>query len=603
MLKITKEIVDDEMFDHETMYTLDIEWETCDMAHIHANRVEKLVDINWQLIYSITKEHMKRGLHLPSPTWFKKHKDVLNKTNGLLVGKTHFNDHGERMSYDDKFKVAAMCMVTCRNMETWGNYISDIIDDYEPGFGNNFPGSILPVGWSYTHWMNWESSNRIRRVIGNALDMDCMAGTIDDITFSGKLARKVNKISDSLLVLWVIDKRNWKDLGDKASLCVKYFPTSYIEVVLSEMAMDFHVKSKMWMTMHNRVPNNEMVRNYVDPTLSGKQVMAVAKALDKRDKEMTWGSLSPHDYSGASKLVKLFGINSLNDKKISFNDGNELPDNDVSDEQAKFIWKWRERLFDAVKISNKWDLLKIELGNEFDSTPFKTKLELAVMTRYVGVDDNTKALARELGTKGYDQGTFDQMHSLWSLLPTINKYESIPAINVALNGYKMYRLDKLDPRQLTMGDHTNCCQKLGGVGESCVFHSVTSDDGCTYVVEKEGQIVAQSWTWRNDKTVVFDNIECVSIESYLNTLIALYNEVSNKMIGKLGIKAVNVGTGYTDFKMPESWKSTKAVETPCLPEYIAAHENEKVYSDANIQMCIAGEVDKIEVNDNLALEI
>ena len=161
------------------------------------------------------------------------------------------------------------------------------------------------------------------------------------------------------------------------------------------------------------------------------------------------------------------------------------------------------------------------------------------------------------------------------------QYESIPAVESECNGYRMYRLDKEDYRGLFLGEYTNCCQTIGNAGGFCAWHGFQETNGAFYVVEdKKGKIVAQSWVWRHNDEVVFDNIECLgSVDNRAETLKSLYIDVSNKMIGVLCIKRVNVGTGHDGSRFLDSLES---IDNPMNPR-----ELNLLYSDAKTQKLLA----------------
>ncbi len=69
-----------------------------------------------------------------------------------------------------------------------------------------------------------------------------------------------------------------------------------------------------------------------------------------------------------------------------------------------------------------------------------------------------------------------------------------------------------DPLNLLVGNATQCCQSLYDVGENSMRHGAMEDTGRIFVVEEidesgRSRIVAQSWVWRNNGVLCFDNIE------------------------------------------------------------------------------------------------
>ena len=68
------------------------------------------------------------------------------------------------------------------------------------------------------------------------------------------------------------------------------------------------------------------------------------------------------------------------------------------------------------------------------------------------------------------------------------------------------RLD--DPRAMSIGFESDCCQRLGEPAEVCMEHSMVDKNGRVFIITNTaGEIVAQSWVWRNKDVLCFDNIE------------------------------------------------------------------------------------------------
>lgn len=133
-------------------------------------------------------------------------------------------------------------------------------------------------------------------------------------------------------------------------------------------------------------------------------------------------------------------------------------------------------------------------------------------------------------------------------------YSTIPRIvgNVGNINYEITRLD--DPLPLGIGDLTDCCQTLDDIAETCMIHSMTKQNGRLFVVRNdEGAILAQSWIWRDDNVICFDNIEVpyrvldYEDKSILTKILKAYREASKKLVMiDHSIIKVTVGLGYND---------------------------------------------------------
>lgn len=76
--------------------------------------------------------------------------------------------------------------------------------------------------------------------------------------------------------------------------------------------------------------------------------------------------------------------------------------------------------------------------------------------------------------------------------------------------FYLKKLPRSDLSGFLAGHKTSCCQSIGGLGEDCAIHSMTSPLGGLYFLyhKKNDQPVAQAWVWISVKNkLVFDSIE------------------------------------------------------------------------------------------------
>ena len=128
-------------------------------------------------------------------------------------------------------------------------------------------------------------------------------------------------------------------------------------------------------------------------------------------------------------------------------------------------------------------------------------------TPYDGVEVGNERLANMVSQRGYSQKDFERLQELYNEAETRN-FSSIPRVTGEKNGYtyEMLRLD--DPLGLIIGKITDCCQEINEAASTSMEHSMISQDGRVFVVrDKSGRVVAQSWVWRNQNVLCFDNIE------------------------------------------------------------------------------------------------
>ena len=152
--------------------------------------------------------------------------------------------------------------------------------------------------------------------------------------------------------------------------------------------------------------------------------------------------------------------------------------------------------FQEIKVANSNRVLTAELA-----------ISYVEQNKYSNVQDGNEGLTRVASMAGYSQSTFEKLQEIYNH-GKMRVTSSIPRINKTLGKYRYEILPLTDPLAVAAGTLTNCCQELGNVAEVCMIHSMTSRHGRLFLVrDDEGNIVAQSWVWRNGDVLCFDNIE------------------------------------------------------------------------------------------------
>jgi|GEM_PF-5875371 len=333
------------------------------------------------------------------------------------------------------------------------------------------------------------------------------------------------------------------------------------------------IKMFLWKKHYNRAPKNRALFR-IDTDLvvmlkpNFKFLMRLIKNVD----------IDLHTATAAAKLAIVFGkdAKTIVDAVGNLHDAGINLTPPYSKEIVKFLFKNRDRFISAVKLANNM-LGIIHAGGNFETMSFK---ELEKISRSIKYDNvRIPDLAIECAAHSISQDWFEKTQEV-CLEKELPVYETVPSVYTTDGAYRMYRLDKSDYRALFMGFYTDCCQHVArGAGASCAWHSMYDENGAVYVVEYNGRIIAQSWTWRYGDTIVFDNVEVLGSSYSMETIKSLYKEVSEKMLDSLCVNRVHVGTGYDDVGL-EEFKRTEAVSTPS-----------GCYSDAyNQKLIIAKEV-------------
>lgn len=235
----------------------------------------------------------------------------------------------------------------------------------------------------------------------------------------------------------------------------------------------------------------------------------------------------------------------------------------LHDENASNYLHLIQKNFNAIKKINSNRKLTWNLAVSYVS-----------INKYKNIDVGNEMVASISSIAGYSDEQFNILQKIYNYGKQ-RVFSSIPRIenNNSEYSYEMLRLD--DPLAMAIGTLTNCCQELGGLAEFCVEHSMISKNGRIFVVrDKNKNIIAQSWVWRNKNGICFDNIEIPNkvleesdrkkltsdiLEIYkkvASELIEMDNEtyselfnsgkITKKQYDELRLGKVTVGLGYND---------------------------------------------------------
>ena len=248
-----------------------------------------------------------------------------------------------------------------------------------------------------------------------------------------------------------------------------------------------------------------------------------------------------------------------------------------SKEEVKFLWKYREKLQDfraSISVLNR--ISDIQKFGGHLGMPLRELRNILLSLDYEGI--KSIPLATECSKWGVDPEEFEEIQDEWISGLEKLKHEAVPRVDITSGDYRFYRLEKEDPRGVFLGHYTNCCQHPLGAGKSCARHGHESPYGAFFVVEHRGQIIAQSWCWRRNNTLVFDSIEEVggSDDSRSEKVAEMYSKGAQALIGRLCVEEVLVGKN----ELGRLLKCTPAAKQEPAPS--------GCYTDALTQKLLAG---------------
>ena len=150
-----------------------------------------------------------------------------------------------------------------------------------------------------------------------------------------------------------------------------------------------------------------------------------------------------------------------------------------------------------------------EIKKIYSNIPLTLDIAMSYVdaNRYVRVNPGNENVTKIAATSNYSQKDFETLQRIYNYSKK-RIFSSIPRIKNKLGGYTYEFLKIDDPYAMSVGILTDCCQQLGQPGELCMEHSMTDKNGRIFIVKDEkGELVAQSWVWRNNDVLCFDNIE------------------------------------------------------------------------------------------------
>lgn len=167
-----------------------------------------------------------------------------------------------------------------------------------------------------------------------------------------------------------------------------------------------------------------------------------------------------------------------------------------------------------------------------------------------------------VGKYGYTQSQFEVLQSWYDEARKFSESDLrlfIGEDSENMGAIKYELLTKDNPLNAVLGNITNCCQVVGGAGESCVKYGMTKPNSKFMTFSFNKKIIGQSWVWYDEetKTVCLDNIEFVSnFAKELNknkelqkSLIDCLKRMSDSFISQmefygLEVNKVTIGSGF-----------------------------------------------------------
>ena len=190
---------------------------------------------------------------------------------------------------------------------------------------------------------------------------------------------------------------------------------------------------------------------------------------------------------------------------------------------------------------------EIEIINSNRKITLHLCLSYVKTREYKDIELGNDELAHICLMTGYNQDEFNLLQQIYNY-GRIRTFSSIPRFQSKNEKYTYQILELDNPKTISEGTNTNCCQEIGNYAETSMEHSMTSKDGGIFEIrDNMGRLVAQSWVWRNKDTLCFDNIEVSDRQmwehgipkgreddgirnEFTDEILDIYKEVAKKLI-------------------------------------------------------------------------
>lgn len=385
--------------------------------------------------------------------------------------------------------------------------------------------------------------------------------------FTGERAIILDGLSESELRMTVTDSRNWLKYNRKFQLNV-----IVKDIVDWEPVRKNHLFEQAWTSSVGRTPMNKLIADLPIPVVKGFNKAVFREFLKDYKYYENLGQIaatSEHSVLALAKLHVWFGKDWKNVLKVSDPSiikihelGINLPET-VNNDARTFLKRYVHKWADAVRIACSWEIFKENGIDPLGKEGMSNCVKFLASMLYEGVRDTD--FARECSKWGYSQDQFSKYQKMW--MERYIEYSSIPKISLSEGDWKFYLLDRNDARGPFLGEYTGCCQHPNGVGAACAFHGASSTHGGFVILEYQGDIKFQSWVWRKDNVLVFDNIEGNCNQALYTDAKRIYLEGVRMFMSKLCIDKLYIGTShsciqYDDIVIPKE----RGFSAPCYSD-------------------------------------
>lgn len=384
---------------------------------------------------------------------------------------------------------------------------------------------------------------------------------IGDYVFIKNLYEMNNNLL-KIIISNCIDKNNESILSDANKLIMNYIATygKDINSVYHDYLKQNPYNFKKIMDFLSVLFYNYDEFNMIGKEINFPKVQNFSQYMKLKIRQLDLAKLEHNEHIENKEIINLLFNNIKLDLTEDYSDNlievlNLL--NNENDNINKFLqlseqFKQKGFTLDIEKFVQNINLAKsyVEQLNQFklnpDSRFVRTMKELTTDFSYVEMFDLVKQYMRDAKPKN----------------------EKLFKLNASFDGIEFSVLKDLDPLHFRIGIETDCCQRIGGVGEEAAVDSFINPNAGVLVATKDGKILSQSYFHYvpNDNGFILDNVEYNEdeVKKYgpINNEQSLWLAEVYKKYGEIiknnnpDIKYIKIGSGYSKIPLNEFEKDS-----------------------------------------------
>ena len=420
----------------------------------------------------------------------------------------------------------------------------ELLENTLPIFNSMLKDGVLTKMFSDSGFINWEmvwAYLILDKDISNQDDYTLHIGQCYVNLMSDDNGWKFGSCSDELLR--AVGKGQYRKSHFRMAIDSGIISKNFNRVELFHFGTDALEKryALKWKKIRNYIPKSKHLLRANPENFCKKTMNAIGKIYGTTK----LGELSHDNERNASLLIDNFGINleainlEYRDETLFLNGREFIFNLNFGNKKVRDIRPFLRKVskminsFDDItsfiSCLNRYPVLEkyVTRKDKISLSEEKTIRNIVnlVVAAPEAVADSLKSISPEFIKMLYKNDPENEIagvDTILALIKIFDKYKNvdlqIPIVKGEVGKYTFEILKKSDPLGLTLGYATDCCQVIGGEGESCLVSGYKEETSSFFVIKKNGKVFSQSWVWektnRDGKRVfAFDSIEILGKNS------------------------------------------------------------------------------------------